>query len=39
MDASLMGRFTIFGIPGQCWMLVADVVILVAIAISLWRHT
>jgi hypothetical protein len=39
MDAWLAGRFTIFGIPGQYWMLAVDVIFLVSIAIALWRRT
>jgi hypothetical protein len=39
MVAWLMGCFTILGIPGQYWMLVADVVILMSMAIALWRRT
>jgi hypothetical protein len=39
MDGWLVERFTISGIAGQYRMLVADIVILVSIAIALWRRT
>lgn len=34
-----MGYFTIFGIPGPYWMLVADTVVLVSIIVALWRNS
>jgi LPXTG-motif cell wall-anchored protein len=39
MDDWLVGRFTIFGMTGQNWMLVAGTMILVSIAIALWRRS
>jgi hypothetical protein len=38
MHAWLVGQLTIFSVTGQKWMLVADVIILVSIALALWRR-
>jgi hypothetical protein len=34
----LVGQFTVFGITGQNWMLIALAIIVVSIAISWWSH-
>ena len=38
MNGWLVGRLTIFGMTGQKWMLVADVIVLASIAFALWRR-
>jgi hypothetical protein len=39
MDDWLVGYFTIFGIPGQNWMLAADAIVLASIGIAVWYNS